>query len=778
MQSTTKSQWGRYALAACLMLMALSPARAEDAAPVSLDESFAQMRSYPVGGPAPTPQYIIDQIMASHGDAARRADIAARLIDLLAPDTTFEAKRFAGFQLCIVGTEAQVPAIAPLLLDESLSDIARYALEHIPGEAADVALRDALSLASGKVQLGIVNSLGERKSAAATSALATLLARDDLALVQAATAALAKIGGADARAALVQAFASSTGPTREILGDGLLSSADALQASGDAAGAVDLYTMLDSPDVPRRLRFAALRGLLQADEAGRVNRLTTALASDDSTWARDAIGFARQLPGSVVTVALAEALSSLPESTQALLIGALANRADPAARAAVQARLDSADEAVRTAALAALGVLGDADSVAPLAVAAARATGDARDAARQSLYTLADESADKTMTGLLRKVEPDVRIELIRALAERGDTAAVPSLLRETLTKDADTRKEAYQALGRLASGDDVPALLQRLSKADTEDELDWASRAVVQAAQRIPAAEGPSKLIVAAYASAKKDDVRAALLGVLTGIGDDAGLPLVQGLTSDPNPVLHAAAVKALAGWETAAAQDALFAVLQSEPDDALQSTALEGYVRMLREDRSMAPENKFDRFAATLPLARSTASKRRVLSGLSDTPDVRALDLLAPYLGDAELGTEAAVATEKIRRQFYVATASHASENAKEALDMNIDTRWTTRATQSPGMWFQLDLAGEMPVGGVVLDASRSSGDEPRGYEVYVFNDPADMGAPVATGAGTEDVLEISFPPKTGRYLRIVQTGESGDHWWSIHEMRVIAK
>ena len=51
-------------------------------------------------------------------------------------------------------------------------------------------------------------------------------------------------------------------------------------------------------------------------------------------------------------------------------------------------------------------------------------------------------------------------------------------------------------------------ALLKRLQQTKTDDETDWARMAVVQAAQRIPQAEGPSKHVAAAYAAAKVWDI------------------------------------------------------------------------------------------------------------------------------------------------------------------------------------------------------------------------------------------------------------------------------
>ena len=93
--------------------------------------------------------------------------------------------------------------------------------------------------------------------------------------------------------------------------------------------------------------------------------------------------------------------------------------------------------------------------------------------------------------------------------------------------------------------------------------------------------------------------------------------------------------------------------------------------------------------------------------------------------------------------------------------------------------GEWFMVDLGWDnTKVGKIVLDTSGSSNDYPRGYEVYVSNNPDNMGDPVATGKAESGVLQISFGPRSGRYVKIVQTGNAEGNFWSIHEMTVSAE
>lgn len=113
-------------------------------------------------------------------------------------------------------------------------------------------------------------------------------------------------------------------------------------------------------------------------------------------------------------------------------------------------------------------------------------------------------------------------------------------------------------------------------------------------------------------------------------------------------------------------------------------------------------------------------------------------------------------------------------------KAVDGDISSRWTTGRPQAAGQWFQLDLGAPRAVRGLVLDAQAtgptgSGQDYPRAYAVYVSNDGAQWGRPVAEGKGNGPVTTITFAPQTARYVRIVQTSNINRWWWSIHEINV---
>ena len=72
------------------------------------------------------------------------------------------------------------------------------------------------------------------------------------------------------------------------------------------------------------------------------------------------------------------------------------------------------------------------------------------------------------------------------------------------------------------------------------------------------------------------------------------------------------------------------------------------------------------------------------------------------------------------------------------------------------------------------IVLDAGKSAGDYPRGYEVYFSNDGKKWGDPVAKGKGTTAVTEIRDLSGKPKYIKVVQTSSQGPNW-SIHDLRI---
>lgn len=124
---------------------------------------------------------------------------------------------------------------------------------------------------------------------------------------------------------------------------------------------------------------------------------------------------------------------------------------------------------------------------------------------------------------------------------------------------------------------------------------------------------------------------------------------------------------------------------------------------------------------------------------------------------------------------RTNWVVTASYNQKEAFKSIDGKSETRWTSGKQQSPGMTFQIELPEATIVSGLLLDASSSNRDYPRAFKVDVSLDGKQWGKSVATGHGNARTTEISFPPIQAKFIRITQTSNAKDLFWSIHELQV---
>ena len=119
------------------------------------------------------------------------------------------------------------------------------------------------------------------------------------------------------------------------------------------------------------------------------------------------------------------------------------------------------------------------------------------------------------------------------------------------------------------------------------------------------------------------------------------------------------------------------------------------------------------------------------------------------------------------------WAAQASHNSVDLVMALDGNPNSAWDSRANQTPGMWFEVDL-GQVLVLDRVRIASPGRGF-PVGYRMWLSEDGQDWRL-VAEQARNWTNVEVGFAPCRARYLRMEQTGQPD--WpatWMISEIMV---
>jgi len=203
-----------------------------------------------------------------HEDGKIMALDAAGLVALLKdPASTQFQKAKACQRLASVGTREAVPALAALLTDTHLSQYARHGLEPIPDASVDEALRAALGKARGRLVIGLLDSIGKRKDVQAVPAVARLLHAHAPDVAQAAAACLGAIGNPEAAKAIQGGLLRTRGAIRTSVANAGLVCAEGLLAQGARELALDLYTTLSRPDIPKPVRLGAMHGIIFAETA-------------------------------------------------------------------------------------------------------------------------------------------------------------------------------------------------------------------------------------------------------------------------------------------------------------------------------------------------------------------------------------------------------------------------------------------------------------------------------------------------------------------------------
>jgi hypothetical protein len=161
--------------------------------------------------------------------------------------------------------------------------------------------------------------------------------------------------------------------------------------------------------------------------------------------------------------------------------------------------------------------------------------------------------------------------------------------------------------------------------------------------------------------------------------------------------------------------------------------------------------------------------ASKVFIQSSLVDAVDVTPAQCA---LWENNLGSATEfVAADMLPRTNWIASSFNGN-TPNNAIDSNVNTRWTTGGAQTAGQWFAVNTRTPLKFNKVILDSSVSSNDGPGGYAVYVSNSASEWGEAVATGSGAS-VTVINIPVTEAQYVKVEQTTTGvKTNYWSIHE------
>jgi type 1 glutamine amidotransferase/HEAT repeat protein len=640
--------------------------------PPSLEAILKELDSFEYSKNEQTLYRLREYILNHRNDGEARADSEERLLGFLVMSKNPGAKLAVCRQLRLIGSERSVRILNQMLLDDETTDMARYALEKIPGPAADKALLGALNTAQGDILLGVISSLGARKTLEAVKDLASLLDNREMAIASAASTSLGKIGGGEAAGLLAEAFDKAPESLKAELAFSLLRCAEEFMASRDYPSADGIFNKILNPQpplLPLVLRQAALKGKIMAaekEEAGRM--IIDTLARGPEEMHPPAIGLVPVVFKKSEIAPVLDILMKLPESSQVQLLAVLTDYPKEAVQAAVLSAAARPSREVRVAALKALAKVGDAGTVRFLVERAAGTRGEEQSASRVSLATLPGKDIDEAIVfGLAGFPGDAAKNELIRAVGERRISAAKGHLMSLAGSGSLQNGLEAVKALRGIASPADIPALLGILVEMSEETAQEEMGNTIAALAQEIrdphsraSAVEG----LLAPPPNSKTQPVRDAkkrclLFRSLGKIGDDSALPLLRAALKDENPEIRDAVIRALVDWPNPTPVDDVLAVARNTKDLTHQVLALRGYVRMIGLAKFQSPDAAVASLKTALNLASRPEEIKLVLGTLTDFACPEALALAESLLNTEGVQEEAQSAITAIKEKLDAETS-----------------------------------------------------------------------------------------------------------------------
>jgi HEAT repeat protein len=612
-----------------------------------IDELLAQTAKWQYETSRQPLQALSEAVAKAQGSPAETRAIEQKFIAFLKSDATPGGKDFICKQLSVMGSEASVPVLTAMLADPKTADLGRYALERIPGQDVDRALREALSKSGDLTRIGIINTLGVRRDANSVPTLRPLALGSQPALASAALFALAKIADPAALAVLSEAQSKTKGTLHADAAEAYLQAGNRLTERGRAASAVPIFKALYAAKDPGTVQAAALRGLARAGGAQAVPVLMEALRGNDARLQAIAIG--GLMPGSAGQ--LMNEMPKLSEASQVRILGLLSERGDGSALSAFTTALKGSSKPVRLAALQGIGLVGNTSVVPMLATIAASEDAAEQAAARAALGRIRGRDIDQSVVEGIANAAPKVKLELIRAAGDRATAAAAPVLIKMARDTDPDIRRESLRALRDTGSTDDIATMVALVVAPVQASERTEAVKSLGAMLRRSdPSAVKP---VVSAYTAAQDSNARTALMQVMGQSGNAEALVILRAALNDQDAATKRAAILALTEWPDVTPVPDLMATARSASNPAHQVLALRGVLQLIGLPApSRPPRESVKMLADAMSLAAHAEEKRAVLALLSKFSVREALDLANASVNDPQVGAEAKAAVMRLER------------------------------------------------------------------------------------------------------------------------------
>ncbi|MDO4570257.1 MAG: hypothetical protein Q4D38_07740 [Planctomycetia bacterium] len=524
-------------------------------------------------------------VIHATSDPAARKETARRLAELLDnPKTTPGARKFIFAKLYQVGTEAEVPLVAPWLEKPETTDDARLFLERLGTDAAKKAMRDAAAKLEGRPLVGIMNSLSILEDSDFLVPLSQYATQTNE-LSHAAWRALGNYGT-------------------------------------DEAGRFFLRLLRAErrPNAP--LEAAAIRCAVRLKERGSIFLAEAIL--DQMTFSFRSLP-ARQAGWSA-------RWSTMSEKDQQALVPAWEKSIDPAqrllAKKALASEILETDASKRT----------NADWLALLNSQNALEEKEALD---YFLSLPKEVSGAFLLEELKKQAVPSRRV--VETLARLKYYDAIDTLVVLARKPDPQVYEVAIHGLRGVCDPDepDLRRMLKLYLDVREPRQKDLVSRAVAMIAEKNPDEEKRADILLAfILEDARRDEIsfQAEVLPLLGRIGTSKVFEKIDVARKSDSPILQDAAWIALCNWPNADHADLLWERAQSG-----DSTALRAYIRVITIPTERAPEEVLIDLRKAFEKAKSLENRLLAISRASAVRSKETVAWVASFLNDEALSQQA---------------------------------------------------------------------------------------------------------------------------------------
>jgi HEAT repeat protein len=578
-----------------------------------------------------------DQVNSSVYSETKRNELEGKLINLLSGDATFASKQFACRQLRVIGSEKSLPILSDLLSDAKTTDIARYALEKIHGNAVDEALVKLLGSSSNNIQLGIINTLGVRESENAVSILSDLLKNHDSEISIAAAFALGKIANRESAQRLDEYSTKAKGQLKIVIWDSYLSCADELVIQNKYEDANGIYSNIYRKDIPNYLKRAALVGIINTSK-NQAKEILERISNESDEMKLVAISKIRDLRKANEITEFAELLSSLSPANQIQMLSVFEDIADKKSKPYVLETLNSENEAVRIASIKALANIGNENDVLTIVEIAAHKSGDEADYARSTLDLLKGEKIDPTIIKNLAIASDDVKVELIRIVGTRNIKSAFNGIIDLTKSKNSKIRAEAYRSLSEISTDDNLADLTIILLNPPFKADRKKAERTISKVISKDPNSKN-NGIILNSLETTSDIENKCSLLKLLGYTNNNDAFKMLNNELQSDNEKIKLASVIGLSSWSTPEPLTKLVQVAETTNDEKIRSTALKGFTNFINLDKNLSDEQRINLYKKSLELAKSGNERNIALDGIGHIDNFESLEIFRSYTNQVDV-------------------------------------------------------------------------------------------------------------------------------------------